>query len=45
VLLEAGVVKAAPGDELLHGGGPSDLSDYFGGNAAVADALCAAPGG
>ncbi|HEX5827736.1 MAG TPA: hypothetical protein VFY23_09465 [Candidatus Limnocylindrales bacterium] len=42
VLLEAGVVKVAPSGEVEHWAGPSDLSDYFEGEAAVVASLCAA---
>jgi hypothetical protein len=42
VLLEAGVVKVAPSGEVEHQAGPSDLSDYFEGDASAVTELCAA---
>jgi hypothetical protein len=42
VILEAGVIKVAPGDNVEHQAGPTDLGDYFSGNASVIDDLCAA---
>jgi hypothetical protein len=44
VLLEAGRVVVGPNGDLEAQAGPSDVSDYFGGNAEVAEALCAALG-
>jgi hypothetical protein len=42
VILEAGVIKVAPGDNVEHQAGPSDLGDYFGGDATAVAKLCAA---
>jgi hypothetical protein len=44
VILEAGVIKVAPGDIVEHQAGPSDLSDYYGGDASAVAKLCAALG-
>lgn len=42
VLLEAGRAVYEPNGDLEFQAGPSDVSDYFGGDAAVVGALCAA---
>ena len=42
VLLEAGIARVDPGGDLEFQAGPTDLSDYFGGDASVVADLCAA---
>lgn len=44
VLLEAGRVVYGPNGEQEFQAGPSDVNDYFGGDAAVVEALCDALG-
>lgn len=45
VIHEAGVVTVGPDGELEHRGGPSDLSDYYEGDASAVEGLCAALSG